>query len=192
MFILAIHVAGGTAYGWPASLDPSASHSFSARLFFTCPTGDAGAKYSNWVSVSVEAATPVLSVVLLNQSTVSINLQHFQNYRNIRFETITKHRGRFRGEGECWGRGGGERTLSPSSQGFDPCRPKGSPFVLFWDIHLWLSDLKIFLRAPLAPNYTLRGERAPKKNANLILILQKVLQKTSFLACFFFKIFPAA
>ncbi|XP_063721501.1 uncharacterized protein LOC134848059 [Symsagittifera roscoffensis] len=79
-----IHVAGGTAYSWPASLDPSASHSFSARLFFTCPTGDAGAKYSNWVSVSVEAATPVLSVVLLNQSTVSINLQHFQNYRNIR------------------------------------------------------------------------------------------------------------
>ena len=28
-----------------------------------------------------------------------------------------------------------------------PCRPIGSPFVLFWHIHFWLTDSKIFLQA---------------------------------------------
>ena len=44
-----------------------------------------------------------------------------------------------------------------------PADPKGPPFVLFWDIHVWLTDLKIFLLALLAPIYTnFEGERAPK------------------------------
>ena len=45
-----------------------------------------------------------------------------------------------------------------------PCWPKGSHFVLFWDIHFWLTDHKIFLKAPWAPIYTnfeggARGEK---------------------------------
>ena len=45
-----------------------------------------------------------------------------------------------------------------------PCRPNGSPFELIWDIHLWLTDPKTFLMAPLAPIYTKfkRGARIEK------------------------------
>ena len=55
--------------------------------------------------------------------------------------------------------GGGGLTLlngacASSLQGFDPCRPKGSPFVIFWDIHCWLTDSEFFLKAPWAPIYT--------------------------------------
>ena len=67
----------------------------------------------------------------------------------------------------------------PPPQGFDappplrdstPCRPKGSPFVLFWDIYIWWRT-KNFLKAPSAPI-----------NSN------KKWLKTAFLACFFFQI----
>ena len=52
-----------------------------------------------------------------------------------------------------------------------PCRPKGSPFVLFWDIHFWLTDLKIFLTAPLAPIHTnFQRERAPKKRESILIL----------------------
>ena len=42
-----------------------------------------------------------------------------------------------------------------------PCRPKGSPFDTFSEIHFWQTDPKIFLKAPSAPIYTnFEGERA--------------------------------
>ena len=38
------------------------------------------------------------------------------------------------------------------------------PKIAMEDIHFWLTDLKIFLKEPLAPMYTnFEGERAPKK-----------------------------
>ena len=56
------------------------------------------------------------------------------------------------------------RTRPPSR--ICPLPTQRSPFVLFSDIHFWLTDLKIFLKAPLAPIYTnYEGERAPKKRA---------------------------
>ena len=58
--------------------------------------------------------------------------------------------------------GGGANAFSLRDS--TPADPKGPPFVLFWDIHVWLTDLKIFLLAPLGPIYTnFEGERAPKK-----------------------------
>ena len=73
------------------------------------------------------------------------------------------------------------------------CRSKGSPFVLFWDIHFWLTDPKIFLKAPLAPIYTnFKGERAPKKCNFLVKVFQKVSNKTFFVLFFFFNKLPAA
>ena len=54
-----------------------------------------------------------------------------------------------------------------------PAEPKGPPFILFWDIHFWLIDLKIFLKAPLAPieaNFE-GGARAEKTREE---IFQKV------------------
>ena len=54
---------------------------------------------------------------------------------------------------------------TPSFRDLIPCRPNGSPFELYWDIHFWLTDPKIFLMAPLAPIYTKfkRGARVRKK-----------------------------
>ena len=67
-----------------------------------------------------------------------------------------------------------------------PCRPKGSPFVLFWDIHFWLTDLKLFLTAPLAPIYTncKGGARAEKTRFFSSKPTKKGL-KTPFSAYFF-------
>ena len=55
-------------------------------------------------------------------------------------------------------------TLPPSGIR-PPADPKGPPFVKIWDIHFWQTDLKFFLKVPLAPNYTNfeGGERAEKK-----------------------------
>ena len=45
-----------------------------------------------------------------------------------------------------------------------PTDPKGHTFVVFCDIHLWLTDPNIFLNAPCAPMYTnfKEGARAKK------------------------------
>ena len=40
------------------------------------------------------------------------------------------------GGGVCW------RTTLPFLIYLTPCRSKGSPFVLFWDTHFWLTDLE--------------------------------------------------
>ena len=70
---------------------------------------------------------------------------------------------------------GGGRGLTPPPQGFDPCRPKGSPFELFSDIQFWLKDLKLFLGAPLAPVYSyFKGVRAPKKRNFFVNIFAKI------------------
>ena len=83
-------------------------------------------------------------------------------------------RGGFRG-------GGGGR---PSLRDSTPCRPKGSPFDTFSEIHFWPTDPKIFLKAPLAPIYTnFEGERAPKKRDFVVNIFQKV-SKNGFLTVF--------
>ena len=55
----------------------------------------------------------------------------------------------------------------PHPQGIrPPADPKGAPFVLFWVIHIWLTDLKIFLKSLLAPVYTNfeGGARAEKRD----------------------------
>ena len=60
-------------------------------------------------------------------------------------------------------------------------------FILFW-----LTNLKMFLKAPWAPKYTNFEGGARAKNYNfLVKTFQKVL-KTPFLACFFFKTLLAA
>ena len=78
-------------------------------------------------------------------------------------------------------RGGGGGTSSgirPSSD------PNGPPFVLFWDIHFWLTDLKTFLKASVAPIYTnFEGERALKKRNFLVKFSKKCL-KTPFFGLF--------
>ena len=62
-------------------------------------------------------------------------------------------------------RGGAESDPSPLRDS-TPFRPKGSPFDTFSESPFWLTDPKIFLKAPLAPIYTnFEGKRAPKKNA---------------------------
>ena len=45
------------------------------------------------------------------------------------------------------------RTLFPLRDS-TPCRPKGSPFGTFSEIHFWPTDPKFFLKAPWAPIYT--------------------------------------
>ena len=73
--------------------------------------------------------------------------------------------------------GGGGR----SSSGVRPPADPKLTFVLFWDNHCWLTDLKVFLKAPLAPICTdFKGERAPKKRNFLVEIFQKV-PKNAFL-----------
>ena len=69
----------------------------------------------------------------------------------------TISRGGFRGGG----RGGGRSFLTVR-----PLPTKGSPFVLFWNIHFWWRTLKFFWRH-LWRQYILilRGGRAQKKNA---------------------------
>ena len=54
---------------------------------------------------------------------------------------------------------------SPPLRVLPPADPKGPPFVLFWDIHFWLTELKILLRAPSPPTDTNfeEGTRAKKK-----------------------------
>ena len=89
--------------------------------------------------------------------------------------------------------------ISPH-QGFDappplrdstPCRPKGSLFVLFWDIYIWWRT-KNFLKAPSAPiNSNIEGGGArAKKMRFFVKIFQKVA-KNSFFGLFFSNL-PAA
>ena len=42
----------------------------------------------------------------------------------------------------------------PPSQWFDPLPTQRVPFELFWDIHFWLTDPRVFLNAPSVPIYT--------------------------------------
>ena len=55
---------------------------------------------------------------------------------------------------------GGGRLPVPSGIR-PPADPKGPTFVLFCDFIFWLTDLKIFLKAPIYNNF--EGERPPKK-----------------------------
>ena len=62
-----------------------------------------------------------------------------------------------------------------------------TPFDTFAEIHFWLTDPKIFLKAPLA---TLRGSARQKKTPFFVKIFQKG-PKNGFFDCFFFKNLPA-
>ena len=74
--------------------------------------------------------------------------------------------------------GGGGVADAPPPPGFDP---KGPPFDTFSEIFFWLTDPKIFLKAPLAPIYTkFEGERAPKKTRFFCQNLSKSAQKRLF------------
>ena len=82
--------------------------------------------------------------------------------------------------------GGGRGGRTPLSfRDSTPCRPKGSPFDTFSEIHFWPTDPKIFLKAHLAPIYpNFEGEPAPKKNAIFCQIFFKKCPKTAFLTVF--------
>ena len=86
---------------------------------------------------------------------------------------------------------GGRLPLRDST----PCRPKGSPLctiLRYQFLNFWLTDFKIFLRAPLAPIYTSfegGGGRQKKRNF-LVEIFQKVPKNAIF--GLFFTILPAA
>ena len=72
---------------------------------------------------------------------------------------ISTRRGGFRG-------GGGGADFPLPLRDSTPCRPKGSPFDNFSEIHFWPTDPKIFLKASLAPIYTnFEGERKIAKSA---------------------------
>ena len=78
------------------------------------------------------------------------------------------------------------KTFSKFKQLCSQERIKGSPFLLFWNIHFWLSDPKTFLKAPLAPEYTnfdgvARAEKARFFWPNFF----KKCPKMPLLACFF-------
>ena len=60
------------------------------------------------------------------------------------------------------GGGGGGGASAPPLGIWLPADPKGPPFVLFWDIHLWLTEPKIFLKAPIYTNFE-GGARAEKR-----------------------------
>ena len=74
-------------------------------------------------------------------------------------------------------RGGGGFLLL---QGFDPLpTQRVFPSSYFETSIFWLTDPKVFLKAPLAPKYiNFEGERAPKKRNFLVKIFQKVPKKT--------------
>ena len=91
-------------------------------------------------------------------------------------------RGGFRGGG-----GGGRLFFPPGIR--PPAHPKGPPFVLFWDLHFWLTDPTIFLKATLAPNYTKLRSAAPKKKTIFWSKFFKKCFETPFLVCFFSKNF---
>ena len=72
------------------------------------------------------------------------------------------------------------RTLwvgrGPSLRDSTPYRPKGSPFVLFWDIHFWRQYVPVF-----------RGSTRRKKKVFFVQIFQKV-PKNAFFGLFFSKL----
>ena len=73
-----------------------------------------------------------------------------------------------------------------------PCRPKGSPSVLFWDIYFWLTDLKIVFKAPWAPIYpNFEGGARAEKTRFLVKIFQKVPKNGMFGLLIFLKNLPA-
>ena len=67
-----------------------------------------------------------------------------------------------------------------------PADQKGPLFKLFWDIHFWLTDPKIFLKAPLASIYTNFEwwARAKKSRDTFAKVFQK-LPKTPLFGLFF-------
>ena len=78
--------------------------------------------------------------------------------------------------------GGGRGGDASSPSGIrPPADPKGPPFDTFSEIHFWLTDPKIFLKAPSAPIYTnFEGERAPKKTQFFCQNFSKSAQKRLF------------
>ena len=79
--------------------------------------------------------------------------------------------------------GGGGGVDAPLPSGLQPSAdPKGPPFALFWDIYFCLTDLKIFLKAPLTPIYNNfeGGARAEKTQFFLVEIFQKVPKNAFF------------
>ena len=85
--------------------------------------------------------------------------------------------------------GGGGVADAPSSRSHSslpPADPKGLPFEIFWDIHLFYWDPKIFLKC-LQRRYTLiwMGKSTPKKNTVLWTKLSKKGLQTLLWSVFF-------
>ena len=113
------------------------------------------------------------SVFVFTQVWICGNFPPLSYNKETVLEIARTSRGGFRG----WG-----AVAHALSQGFNPCRPKGSPFVLFRDIHFWLTKLKNFLKAPLAPVYvTFEGGARAKKNA--IFFVNLFVPKNAVFCC---------
>ena len=66
-------------------------------------------------------------------------------------------------------------------------------FLYYFEISILMTGPKIFLKAPLAPIYSIFEGGARRKNANFRSKLFQKLPKNAFLACFFFfKVSPMA
>ena len=109
-------------------------------------------------------------------------------YNNTKNQSIKMNEDRFEknmprpGADLGGGRGGGR---PPPSGIPPPADPKGPPFDTFSEIHFWLTDPKIFLKAPSAPIHTnFEGERAPKKKRDFLSKFFKKCPKTAFLTVF--------
>ena len=103
-------------------------------------------------------------------------LIHFHVHQNIQYEP-----GADLGGG---GGGGGENGHFSGIR--PPADPKGPPFGTFWEIHFWLTDSKLFLKAPLAPIYkNFEGSARQKITRFFVKTFQKV-PKNGFFDLFFF------
>ena len=85
--------------------------------------------------------------------------------------------------GPIWG-----GVVPPPPSGIRPHADlKGPPFILFRDIHFWLTDPKIFIRAPLAPRYIFSRGSERRKMGFFGQNFPKRAQKRLFSAFFYSK-----
>ena len=73
-----------------------------------------------------------------------------------------------------------------------PCRSKESPLSTILTYPFLVTGPKIFLKAPLVQIYYFIRGSTRQRNPSFWLKLSKNCLKTPFLACFFFKMLPAA
>ena len=99
------------------------------------------------------------SILLLGSAAASLPLSGLGIYGMSKLALVSLSSG-FRGGGAVRG-GGGADALFP--QGFDPLPTQRVPPLHYFEISIWLTDLKNFLKAPLAPVYSNFEEERAKQ-----------------------------